>query len=218
MIIYGHTMQGKKEEVPDDIAKWLIGRIEKYPNVDFTIDYDEMIGLDPKQREDLLEQMKKFSRIFLPEHKTAGEKGVQTVVFPYQSEIWRVKITGGLDEHGNIIGRSDPEINEKLKRGLTAGLRNKIAGLTEEEHVEKIMLDGKEGPPAKVREVDEPLRNRPNELVPFPSDMRWTSELSMSGEQFNDLMQDPGVRERAKEALYEKDWDALRELRNKKMN
>jgi hypothetical protein len=218
MIIYGISMQGKKEEIPTEVAEWLIRRMEKYPNVDFKIDQDEMIGLDPKQREQMLEQMKKFSRIFHPEHKTSGEKGVLAVVFPYKNEIWRVKITGGLDDNGNIIGRSDPEFNEKIKRGLPAELRNEIAGLIEEKNVEKIQLGEKEGPMAKVREEDEPLLSEPAEFIPFPSDMRWTSEVSMSGEQFNDLMEDPETKEQTKKALYEKDWDTLRELRNSKMH
>lgn len=51
----------------------------------------------------------------------SGEKGILTGVFPYKREIWRVKITGGLD---------------------------------------------KDGPPAKVRENDEPLLNKPNTITP----------------------------------------------------
>jgi hypothetical protein len=211
-------MEGQKEEVPTDVAKWLINRMEKYPTVDFTIDRDEMMGLDPQQQEQLAEQMKKFSRIFLPEHKTSGEKGVLTVIFPYQNEIWRIKITGGLDAEGNIIGRSDPEINEKLKSPLPPKLRNEIAGLTEEKNIEQIQLEDKEGPMAKVREESEPLLNEPGEFVPFPAEMIWTSKISIHGEQFNDLTKDPEIREQTKQALYEKDWDKLRKIRNDKMH
>lgn len=218
MIIYGLSMQGKKEEVPNDVAEWLVSRMEKYPNIDFKVDHDEMISLDPKQRDEMLKQIKKFSRIFHLEHKTNGEKGVIAVVFPYQNEIWRVKITGGLDDHGNMVGRGDPEFNEKIKRPLPPELRNEIAGLTDEKNVERIQLGGKEGPMAKVREEDEPLLDEPKEFVPLPADMRWTSEVSMSGEQFNDLLSDPQTKERIKQALYEKDWDTLRELRNRKMH
>ncbi|MBI5135467.1 hypothetical protein HZA86_04530 [Candidatus Uhrbacteria bacterium] len=217
MLIYGITMQGKKEEVPSDVAAWLVDRMKKYPTVDFTIDRDEMTRLSPQHREQTAELMKKFSRFFYPEHKTRGENGVLIVVFPYQNEIWSVRITGGLDGEGNIIGRSDPEINTKLKRPLPAQLRNDIAGLTEEKNIEQVQVGGNEGFRAKVRREDEPLLSEPREFFPLPAELKWLSEMTMSGEQFNNLMSSPEKKERVVKALYEKDWGALRKLRGEEL-
>jgi hypothetical protein len=218
MIIYGTSMQDRNEEIPKDVAEWLINKIEKYPNVDFMINHDEMIGLDNALRGQLAELMKGFSRIFIPERKTHGKNGVRTVVFPYTNEIWRITITGGLDADGNIIGRSDPEISAKIKRNLPPELRNEIAGLDEIHTIDEIQLDGRGALFAKAREEGEPLMNKPEELIPFPYDIKWTSEVNMTGEQFTNLMQDPETREQTRKAIEEKDWDSLRELRNRKMH
>ncbi|MFH1559769.1 MAG: hypothetical protein ABIC19_04660 [Patescibacteria group bacterium] len=197
-------MQGKAEEVPKEVATWLLERNSRYPNIDFTVDCWDP---HPSQIEEFETTARKYSRLY---SLNASLHGVLLVIFPYLRQSWNVKIVGGLDDKENIADRAKVE---NIKP-LSVQLRAEIAGLPKLEELEQISdemigLARKKG--------DEPLE-KAIEMTPLPSDLRWTSEVSMSGEEFNELLSDPMTKKEAERAIWEKDWETLKRLKEQRRN
>jgi hypothetical protein len=197
MIVYGLTMQEKPEQVPKEVATWLLERNSRYPNVDFTV---ECRDPHPSQVEEFVSMARKWSRVF---SYSPPDYGIGAVSFLYLMQCWNVRIIGGLDEEGNIADRSKVEDIQPFSRELRA----EIAGLPPDfERVGEGMI----GIP---RQDDDAPLEKPTEMISLPPDLRWTSDVSMSGEEFNKLLNDPQTKTEAERAIWEKDWEALKRLK-----
>jgi len=197
MIVYGLTMQEKPEQVPKEVATWLLERNSRYPNVDFTV---ECRDPHPSQVEEFVSMARKWSRVF---SYSPPYYGIGAVSFLYLMQCWNVRIIGGLDEEGNIADRSKVEDIQPFSRELRA----EIAGLPPDfERVGEGMI----GIP---RQDDDAPLEKPTEMISLPPDLRWTSDVSMSGEEFNKLLNDPQTKTEAERAIWEKDWEALKRLK-----
>jgi len=201
MIIYGFTMQGKPEELPKEVAAWLLERNSLYPNIDFTVDCWEPSLAEKAKRE---EEAKKYSRIFVKAQSMGW--GISLVIFPYLSQHWTVKIIGLVNDQGEILDPGSPEYMQGHM--LPPKLRFEIAGVPAPKLLE--MYDHKLGLP---RKEDEPALETPEMMISFPPGLRWTSEVSMTGEEFNRLLSNPETKVEAERAIWEKDWDALKRLK-----
>jgi len=201
MIVYGLTMQGKQEAAPEEVATWLLERNSRYPNIDFTVECSE---LNPSEKTKWRDEAVKYSRIFVKDEFMHW--GISEVIFPYLSQIWEVRITGLIDDQGEILNPESPEYMGGHK--LPPKLRLEIAGVPEPELVK--MYDHKLGLPRKKHE---PVLEEPKVMIPLPHGLRWTSEVSMSGEEFNKLLSDPRTKEEAERAIWNKDWETLKRLK-----
>jgi len=144
----------------------------------------------PAQIEEAAKAARKYERLY---HLKSANDGVLTVSFPFLQEWWQIRIIGGLDKDGNILDRS--------KAGLTSEA---------EKLNEKLLVI--------LRKDNNPVLEKPTEMVSIPPDFRWTSEVTMSGEQLNDLLSDPEVKEQASQAIWGKDWRTLKRLKDRKVN
>src|SRR6266481_4560242 len=124
MIIYGLRMQGRKEAVPKAVAAWLLDRNFAYPKIDFEVNCREG---EPAQQKELEESAHKYSRVYFMKEALSG---VSDIIFPYVSQVWSVKIIGGLDKDHNIVDRDSPTYNPNdIIKPLTLKMRDEIAGL-----------------------------------------------------------------------------------------
>lgn len=197
-MIFGLTMQEHLPVVPKVVADWLRNGIAKY-GVDFRVDVRDTYDH---------ELVRKFDRIFF--FSRGREHGVGSVAFLYPEEWWYVKIVGGLDSNGQIVGHVDSVVE-----ALPATLRNEISGLSEQKPEDLDDIDEtsigllRRGPVVSVKDGAHEM------LEP---DLRWTSELTLSGDEWHDLLNDPARAREATEAIYAKDWAKLAELAGKKPN
>ena len=152
MIVYGLTMQEKPEQVPKEVATWLLERNSRYPNVDFTV---ECRDPHPSQVEEFVSMARKWSRVF---SYSPPDYGIGAVSFLYLMQCWNVRIIGGLDEEGNIADRSKVEDIQPFSRELRA----EIAGLPPDfERVGEGMI----GIP---RQDDDAPLEKPTEMISLP--------------------------------------------------
>ncbi len=201
MIVYGLTMQGKKEEFPVKVVAWLLERNSLYLNtIDFTVDVHEV---SPEQAEEYKPIAQKYFQIF--GLKNPGF-GILHVSFLYGTESWSVKIVGGLDKEGNLADRS----NQEVAMSLGAGRRAEIADF--DAKAEKIS----ENSFGLLRQPANPLKDKPKEMVSLPPDSRWTSEVSMTGAELGSLLSDPQTKEQAGHAIWQKDWQTLKCLKEER--
>jgi hypothetical protein len=205
MIIYGLTMQEKPEAVPKEVAEWLRDSIARYPNIDFEIDVHEISAGGKAEYEAAIQ---KYVRAY--DYAQKGGFGVTTVTFLYAPESWTVRIVGGKDKDGNIISR---DANAET-HPLGAKLRAEIAGISNGSGLLPALVPLSDETVAMPRN-GEPILERP-EMIPFSSDGRMTSEVSMSGGEFADLLNDPTTKEEAMRAIWAKDWPTIRRLRDQK--
>ncbi len=89
MISFGITMQDAPNELPAEVAIWLLERAERYPDVEFKVDYwdipDEEVDFNNKLR-------LRFSRLI----ELRGWGAPLTVRFVYPKQSWFVRIIGDL--------------------------------------------------------------------------------------------------------------------------
>lgn len=212
MIVYGLTMQGKPEGVPKEVAAWLIERNSRYPNIDFTVDCRDS---HPSEVEEFESAARKYSRIYyLTAPFSAGNVlNVLSIIFPYLKQIWIIKIVGGLDSEGKIADRTKTEVIKPLPvqlRAEIAGLPT-IPGLPLPSEMERLNKENV----VIIRRKDEPPLEKPTEMIPLPSDFRWTSEVTMSGEELSNLpklLSNPQTRDEILRAYSEKDWETFKRL------
>ena len=197
MIVYGLTMQDRPQEVPKEVGIWLLERNVRYPNVDFTIEYREPY---PSEVEELVSMARKYSRIFSYDPPNGG---IGMIGFLYLTQRWSVRIIGGLDGEGNIADRS----KEGSIRAFSKELRAEIAGLPSDA---KRAGEGVIGIP---RQDDDVPLEKPAEMISLPSDLRWTSTVSMSGKELDNLLSNPDTDIEVKRAIWEKDWETLKRLK-----
>jgi hypothetical protein len=211
MIIYGLTMQGKNDLVPKEVAKWLVERNSRYHKIDFEVNCWEPY---PSEKEKLESTARKYSRIY---GFNAPLEGVGTVSFLYLSQSWIVKIIGGLDKKGEIADKNDPNYLDNFGGPLPVPLRAEIVALPDLSTLKKI----EDKTMGILRKKNEPVLNVPDEMVSLPPDFRMTSELSISGADFEPFVEfapllqeeDPDIREEALRLYYKKDWESLRRLK-----
>lgn len=201
MIVYGLNMQGKKDEVPVEVAKWLLERNPSYLNtIEFQINADPVRPEHAAQYEPIAQ---KYSRLF---SHTAPMGGILSVTFPYRTEIWHVRIVGGTNADGEITDRTQLA----TVKPLSAKQRAEIAGwnpIAEE-------MEGKNT--GFLRQADDPLKDHPTAMVALPADLRWTSELWLTGQELSDLLTDPKIGNQVGLAISTKDWATLRRLADEK--
>lgn len=198
MIVYGLSMKGRPEEVPSEIAPWLFERNTRYPAIDFTLECSEA---HPEQAEEFAGIARQYSQLF----GFSRFGGVSSVTFPYLNEMWHVRIVGGLDPDKNIVNSSFK--GEIMPLGDI--LRNEIAGYSPDKGAVRLSEEGVGIPRAQ----NEPVSVKPTSMVPFPSDLRWTSEVSMSGKEFGELLTNPKTQSEAEKAIWAKDWKAMERLK-----
>lgn len=214
MIVYGLTMQGKLEAVPKEVATWLIERNSRYPNIDFIVDCWDP---HPSQKAEFESAALKYSRLYLFNGPLGG---VGQVLFPYLSQSWNVKIVGGLDKKGEIADKSGHNYLENFGSPLPVALRAEIVAFPDSSMLEKVS-DKVMAVPRKENEL---ALNAPEKLVLLPSDFRWTSEFSLSGEEIEKFAQhaglllEPDIQKEAERALRAKDWETLKRLQSRKKN
>ncbi len=231
MIVYGLTMQGKTEEIPKEVAIWLFDRNSRYPNIEFIVDC-----WDPhsSQVEEFETTVRKYSRIYhLTGPFSAGNiLNVLTVTFPYLKQAWNVRIVGAFNEKENRVATqeeragSEDGSREEYIRSLPLKLRAEIAGLSTTPtlslpaNMERINRETA----AVIRHKDETPPEKPTEMIPFSPDWRWTSELSLSGDEIEKfaesakLLLDPVIQKKAESAICAKDWEKLKQLKAQRYN
>lgn len=213
MITYGLRMQERRDEVPKEVATWLIERNLRYPKINFTVDCHEPHS---SQIEEFVFVARRYSRlyVFWRGFVSTRVSGVNIVVFPYLSEQWTVKIVGGINKKGEI---ADLTIDES-RRSLPPSVRAEIAGLPVVANLPSDMEKVSEDCVGVLRKKDDPPLDRPTEMIPLLADGRYTSKLSLSGEEldyltkFAPLIKNPATREEATTLFYKKDWEALKRL------
>ncbi len=213
MIIYGLRMQGKSNLVPKEVAEWLVERNSRYPKIDFEINCLEP---HPSEKEKLESTARKYSKIY---GFNAPLRGVGAVSFPYLSQYWVVRVIGGLDKKGEIADKNDPNYLDNFGGPLPVSLRAEIVALPDLSTLEKI----EDKAMGVLRKENEPVLKEPKEFIPLIPDGRYTSELSISGADFEPFVEfvplleseDTNIREEALRLYYKKDWEALKRLKDK---
>lgn len=198
MITYGLTMQGKKQEVPAELAAWLLERESQYhTTIEFEVGFQKVRPEHAAKYEPIAE---KYFQLFGVRHPMAG---ILTVSFLYRTEIWFAKIIGGLDEGNNLVDRRFGGTVKPL--GMLK--REEISGWTPT--AEFIEPQGS----GLRRKTDNPLLDQPRILVSLPGNSHWTSQFSMTGQELDRLLQNPETRTQAGQAIWQKDWETLRRLK-----
>ena len=198
MIVYGLTMQHKPQEVPTEVAAWVTERNSRYPAIDFQIEWQKAFPEDA-------DLVRKYSRTF-----GFQGKDLMSVNFLYPTEYWCVRIIGGINAEGHMV---NPSYRGEIKP--LGDLRNEIAGYVAGTG-EKLSEKGV----GILRTEKEPYEKPV--MVPFPSDYRYTSELSLSGKELQELQEaggllaDPKTRDEAVRAIRAKDWQTLKRLKEER--
>lgn len=212
MITYGLRMQERADAIPKDVAEWLKERNALYPNINFHVNCWEPSSSEKTEWE---ENARKYSRIFVKDGGFGW--GISDVFFPYLDQVWAIKIIGLANEKGEILHPENSEYENGVS--LPPHLRFEIAGVPPVEMLEK--FNHSLGLP---RKENEPVLKEPKEFVLFTPDGRWTSELLISGADFEPFVEfapllkdeDPNIREEALRLYYKKDWKSLRRLKERR--
>lgn len=90
MINFGITLQDATNELPAEVALWLLERDDRYPDTEFKVDYWDVEDLNLDQNEKMRQ---KFSRLI---HLFLGGKPL-TVRFLFPKQNWSIRIIGDLN-------------------------------------------------------------------------------------------------------------------------
>ncbi len=203
MIIYGLTLQDKPQEVPEEVATWLLEQQARYPLIDFQINYSNYSDAE------IDDGRRKYSRSWNGKpNEGFGPKGIS---FHFLRESWHINVVGGRDASGDIADLSIPPDSTDPRRSvapLGARLRAEITTMPPLDKMEPL---GEEGF-GLLRTA--PAEERPLTMVSFPPDIFMTSELSMSGAEFADLLHGEPTERKTQivEAVSAKDWEQARTL------
>ena len=165
---------------------------------------------------------RKYSRLhsFWSKFVSTRVSGVNVVVFPYLSEQWFVKIVGGINQKGEIADLSVDEVRSPLPAALRAEIAELPVVPELPSEIEKI----NENILGIIREKDNLPLERPNEMIPFSPDGKWTSDFSLSGDEIEKfaesakLLLDPAIQKEAESAIRAKDWEKLKQLKAQRYN
>jgi hypothetical protein len=209
MIIFGLGMQGKKDAVPKEVFEWLKKQNEKYPNVQFEINLS--VPSTEEQQTEFKKMASQYACVFIKDPQYVH--GIRDVLFPYISEAWRVTIIGLENEKGEVLNPGSEEYEKG--RALSPELRFEISGMPALESMESYS----EYVLGFPRKKDEPVLEKSAEMIPLePDGGRWTSEVSMTGQKFNELLNDKKTGRKTEAAIYNKDWEALKHLKMRSMH
>jgi len=89
MINFGITMQDVPNELPAEVALWLLERDNRYPDVEFKVDFWDVEDIEFDQQENLRQR---FSRLI----HLRGSGAPLTVSFKFQKQNWSIRIIGDL--------------------------------------------------------------------------------------------------------------------------
>jgi hypothetical protein len=185
MINFGITLQDRPNELPLEVALWLLERNEKYPDVQFKVDFFDIGGMPdgyPEKHEALRLQ---FSQLI---HMRANNDPL-TVVFMYPGQNWSMRIIGN----------------------LTPEERREIAQIPED--VVEIPRDEPGNPTMGVpfRSDERPVEDI--EFVPVEPDMHMTG-FAVSAAEFQDIVLGERTerKEAIMQAMSEKNWEKAKGL------
>ena len=116
MINFGITLQDAPNELPAEVAIWLLERDERYPEVEFKVEYDNIPENEIEHHEKL---RKRFSHLI--ELRSSGVPVSVRFILPEQS--WWVRFIGDLTALERV------EIAEMPKEGSYEVLSPKLVGI-----------------------------------------------------------------------------------------
>lgn len=202
MITLGVYLQ-HTDEIPKEVAEWLVERNAKYPGVNFIVDRHEVREVDrPIEERGMRNVREQYAKWFGPFGTFADAEhfSVLTVGFLYGQETWIVRITGVVNEKGEIKNTQTVEEGEKTTP-LPPKLRNEIAGFDPKANEwlgdswERLYPEGgRKAMYAERRSEATPFRERPEAFTKVEWDFRKTG-LTMTGKEFMDAVNDPERRE-----------------------
>lgn len=185
MINFGITLQDRPNELPLEVAVWLLERNEKYPDVQFKVDFFDIRGLPdnyPGKHEALRLQ---FAQLI---HMRANNDPL-TVTFMYPGQNWGIRIIGNLtpEERRKIADMPDDvmEVHRDERGNPTMG----------------VPFKSNENPPEGI------------ELVSVEPDMHMTGFV-VSAAEFQDIVLGERTerKEAIMQAMTEKNWEKAKEL------
>lgn len=199
-------MQDKPQQVPEEVAVWLLERNARYPMIDFKIDYSDYTNPETETAR------QKYSRLYNGTPTGLPGHGVGTVSFLYLKESWFVRIIGGTDAEGNIADMSIPRDSDDVRRsvdGLSAEQRAEISDMPSLDSLDHIQ----ERTYGLPRIPGEPVQDR-GTLVDLPADMFWKSDFQISGAELADLFHGQPTERKTEiiEALSRKDYETAKRL------
>ncbi len=157
MITIGLSMKGKLNFIPKEVKEWLIEHNNKYPEINFEINYQEPL----RREEEIYEKYAEKCSLIFYFHGISG--GVKHILFPYIKEKWFIRIKGEIDETGKLTNSEQPDYDEHFTNTLPAAIRNRIAGMPEESRL-KVLSYGIKG---IRRSENDPALDYPKEMVSF---------------------------------------------------
>lgn len=185
MINFGITLQDQANELPAEVAVWLLERNDCYPDVEFKVDYWDIHDDEADEHEKLRQR---FSRMI----QLRGGAAPLTVTFMYPKQNWHVRIIGNLTAMERVEIAQMPKATDYEEVS-----RNEVGQLTAV------------GIPLKSDEVP----NDCLEFVPVEPHIYMTG-LTMSGAELLDIVHGSRTerKDAIVKAMSEKNWDEAKEL------
>lgn len=198
MITLGSSLQNT-DEIPTEIAAWIVERDHLFPDVNFIVEKYEIRDVDKPAEENGHRAIReKFVKVFYPRFKITDLKkfGVLQVSYLFGQETWTVRIVGGITKEGKVRHSLNIKEGEEII-GLTPEMRDQIAGFRPEDYElqEHVSIQGDQKEHhffyGERRTEKTPLIEYPLEKVSVEWDFRKTAVLSMSGKEFKEACKDP---------------------------
>lgn len=118
MISFGLTMQDRANELPAEVAIWLLERNDRYPGVDFRVEYWDVHDDDVEEH---TKKWQRFSRLL----RLRGRNEPLMICFMYPRQKWGVRIIALLTPEKRREIAQMPEYAEEISRddyGVTLGI------------------------------------------------------------------------------------------------
>ncbi len=200
MISFGLRMQNQSRKVPHEVATWLFQQTAKYPLIDFQLEYDAVTTDGDSPEISALSIIKQYCQLFRFSGK-GWDKAVKQICFLYTTGMWKVNIFGCKGDFG------EPD-KERAHLSLSPEQRSQISGFKELEGSE-ILVEISPVAFGKIRTIEP---ETPTSFLELNPEYSMTSELSLTGAQFIDILNNPKTGPAAYDALYQKDWKKLGSL------
>ena len=206
MIVLGLALQNSTL-VPEAIAAWVEERNRAFPSVKFEI--NKQTPTTKEVREEGRTFATDYQRVLSGLSGDAAKMGVLYVSFLYGEEAWCVKITGGINEDGEIRNMFTLPEGEKIVGPLPPDLRNKIVEFVPGNY-QRLEVKGRSERGtqdsvvyAEVRLPENPLTDHAEDLREVAWEARQESTLSATGSELGEMMSDPKRVEIASSMLQE---------------